>query len=105
MTKVTEGTVTPFEPEPGTDAPFHREEDHKVGRIVHANLAGRCCAALLVGKPDHPDARDAVYLELHPSPEEVDRARVWLPTAWWRFDPTAQLSGGYHWGRACPFGR
>lgn len=86
------------------DHPFHRDEQVRIGRVVHALYSGSlgCTSARIAGHPDEkgPDEETGrVYLAVDPKPhamvprhDGVIYVRQLLPK-----DDT------WHWPRACPF--
>ncbi len=105
-------------PEP-YDHPLHRDEDVRIGRVVHAMYANApgCCSARISGHPDFgkpDDIEGKVFLAIDVPPwtsAPSDSNFVYV-----RFQPSGPgvplpmsgptpSSGTWHWPRACPWNR
>lgn len=90
------------------DHPFHRDEQVRIGRIVHATYAGAgaCTSARIVahptGKPDEVNGEVFLAIDVPPRTQEPNAGLVYK-----RHAPQSAADmpkpGTWHWPRACPF--
>jgi hypothetical protein len=93
------------------DAPFHKDESVRIGRVVHASLMGgtqRCYSARVSGHPSgEPDEHQGrVYLAIDWPPFTNVLATPTTVFVMWKPRNVNDLPLGetWHWPRACPHG-